>query len=138
MNGNERKIMDNNLLQSRDYYIDLINSSKANKMTALYHYSGVGFKKAKLNQGIYRKSDDMLVGVLQWGCSAQEGIRLDRYVKEEIKKEEYLELNGSRKIVQIFDFWFHMLDAKRVIMVIFTKQQTGSIWDILLVMDFGF
>ena len=93
MNGNERKIMDNNLLQSRDYYIDLINSSKANKMTALYHYSGVGFKKAKLNQGIYRKSDDMLVGVLQWGCSAQEGIRLDRYVKEEIKKEEYLELN---------------------------------------------
>lgn len=81
------------LLDSKDYYIDLINSSKANKMTALYHYSGVGFKKAKLNQGIYRKSDDLLVGVLQWGCSAQEGIRLDRYVTEPITKEEYLELN---------------------------------------------
>ena len=81
------------MLESKDYYIDLINSSKANKMTALYHYSGVGFKKAKINQGIYRKSDNLLVGVLQWGCSAQEGIRLDRYVKEPIKKEEYLELN---------------------------------------------
>ena len=43
--------------------------------------------------GIYRKSDNLLVGVLQWGCSAQEAIRLDRYVKEPIKKEEYLELN---------------------------------------------
>lgn len=62
-------------------------------MTARYHYSGVGFKKAKINQGIYRKSDNLLVGVLQWGCSAQEGIRLDRYVKEPITKEEYLELN---------------------------------------------
>ena len=81
------------MLESKDYYIDLINSSKANKMTALYHYSGVGFKKAKINQGIYRKSDNLLVGVLQWGCSAQEGIRLDRYVKEPITKDEYLELN---------------------------------------------
>ena len=81
------------LLESKDYYIDLINSSKANKFTAYYHYSGVGFKKAKINQGIYRKSDNVLVGVLQWGCSAQEGIRLDRYVKEPIEKEQYLELN---------------------------------------------
>lgn len=81
------------MIESKDYYIDLINSSKANKMTALYHYSGVGFKKAKINQGIYRKSDNLLVGVLQWGCSAQEGIRLDRYVKESITKDEYLELN---------------------------------------------
>lgn len=83
----------NGLLASADYYIDLINSSKAYQMTAQYHYSGVGFKKAILNQGIYRKSDDVLVGVLQWGCSFQEGIRLDRYVKEPINKDEYLELN---------------------------------------------
>ena len=81
------------MIESKDYYIDLINSSKANKMTALYHYSGVGFKKACLNQGIYRKSDNLLVGVLQWGCSYQEGIRLDRYVTDNISKEEYLELN---------------------------------------------
>lgn len=81
------------LLDSKDYYIDLINSSKANKFTSYYHYSGVGFKKAKINQGIYRKTDHQLVGVLQWGCSAQEGIRLDRYVQESITKEEYLELN---------------------------------------------
>lgn len=81
------------LLESKHYYIDLINSSKANQFTSLYHYSGVGFKKAKVNQGIYRKTDDKLVGVLQWGCSAQEGIRLDRYVKEPITKEAYLELN---------------------------------------------
>lgn len=81
------------LLESKDYYIDLINSTKANKFTSLYHYSGVGFKKAKINQGIYRKTDNLLVGVLQWGCSAQEGIRLDRYVKEPITKDQYLELN---------------------------------------------
>lgn len=81
------------MIESKDYYIDLINSTKANKMTELYHYSGVGFKKAKINQGIYRKSDNLLVGVLQWGCSAQEGIRLDRYVKEPITKDDYLELN---------------------------------------------
>jgi len=81
------------MIESKDYYIDLINSSKANKMTELYHYSGVGFKKSKLNLGIYRKTDNLLVGVLQWGISAQEGIKLNRYVKEPIKKEEYLELN---------------------------------------------
>ena len=53
----------------------------------------MGFKKAKINQGIYRKSDNKLVGVLQWGISAQEAIRLDRYVKDPITKNEYLELN---------------------------------------------
>jgi hypothetical protein len=53
------------MIESKDYYIDLINSSKANKMTELYHYSGVGFKKSKLNLGIYRKTDNLLVGVLQ-------------------------------------------------------------------------
>lgn len=81
------------MLKSKHYYIDLINSTKANKFTSYYHYSGVGFKKAKINQGIYRKSDNLLVGVLQWGISAQEGIRLDRYVKEPLTKDEYLELN---------------------------------------------
>lgn len=81
------------MIESKDYYIDLINSSKANKMTAQYHYSGVGFKKAIINQGIYRKSDNLLVGVLQWGCSFQEGIKLNKYVTDDIKKEEYLELN---------------------------------------------
>ena len=62
-------------------------------MTPLYHYSGVGFKKAILNLGVFRKEDNKLVGVLQWGCSFQENIRLDRYVKESIEKNEYLELN---------------------------------------------
>ena len=47
-----------NLLESKHYYIDLINSSKANIFTKYYHYSGIGFKKAKLNQGIYRKIDN--------------------------------------------------------------------------------
>lgn len=78
---------------SKHYYVELLNSSKANQFTAYYHYSGVGCKKARVNQGIYRRSDNVLVGVLQWGISAQEGIRLDRYVKEPIAKEEYLELN---------------------------------------------
>ena len=81
------------MLESKHYYIDLINSTKANKFTSYYHYSGVGFKKAKINQGIFRKLDNLLVGVLQWGISAQEGIRLDRYVKEPLAKNEYLELN---------------------------------------------
>jgi len=30
---------------------------------------------------------------MQWGCSAQENIRLDRYVKEPITTDEYYELN---------------------------------------------
>lgn len=81
------------LISNKKYFIDQIHSSKANKMTALYHYSGVGFKKASLNLGVFRKEDKKMVGVLQWGCSFQENIRLDRYVKEPITKEEYLELN---------------------------------------------
>lgn len=75
------------------YFVDQINSSKANKFTEVYHYSGTGFKKAILNLGVFRKEDNLLVGVLQWGCSYQDSIRLDRYVKEPINKTEYLELN---------------------------------------------
>lgn len=56
-------------IENNKYFIDLIHSSKANKMTALYHYSGVGFKKAALNLGIFRKEDSKMVGVLQWGSS---------------------------------------------------------------------
>jgi hypothetical protein len=81
------------MIGNKKYFIDQINSSKAYKMTCLYHYSGVGFKKAILNLGIFRRSDNLMVGVLQWGCSAQSKIKLDRYVKEPIKTEEYLELN---------------------------------------------
>lgn len=81
------------MIENKKYYIDLINSSKAYQFTSSYHYSGVGFKKAILNEGIYRKKDNKLVGVLQWGCSFQDAIRLDRYVKDKINKEEYLELN---------------------------------------------
>lgn len=81
------------MIGNNKYYIDLINSSKAYSFVSAYHYSGVGFKKAILNQGVYRKEDNKLVGVLQWGCSFQEAIKLNRYVKEDIKKEEYLELN---------------------------------------------
>lgn len=80
-------------VENKKYFVEAIHSSKANKMTALYHYSGVGFKKAIVNLGVFRKEDSKMVGVLQWGCSFQEGIRLDRYVKELITKEEYLELN---------------------------------------------
>lgn len=80
-------------VENKKYYVKAVNSSKANKMTAYYHYSGVGFKKARHNLGVYRKEDKKLVGILQWGCSFQEGIDLSRYVKDDIKKEEYLELN---------------------------------------------
>lgn len=81
------------MIQNKKYYVDQINSSKANQFTKCWHYSGTGFKKAKINLGIFRKSDNLLVGVLQWGVSAQEGIKLNRYVKEQILKEQYLELN---------------------------------------------
>ena len=80
-------------IENKKYFVDTVNSSKAFQFTCLYHYSHLGFKKAKVNLGIYDKKTNELKGVLQWGCSAQEGIRLDRYVKEPIKKEEYLELN---------------------------------------------
>ena len=75
------------------YFVEQINSSKANKFTEVYHYSGTGFKKAILNLGVFRCEDNLLVGVLQWGCSYQNNIRLDRYVKDNIQKDEYLELN---------------------------------------------
>ena len=81
------------MIENKKYFISQINSSKANKMVSLYHYSNTGFKPAILNLGVFRKDNNLLVGVLQWGCSFQQNIRLDRYVKEPIKKEEYLELN---------------------------------------------
>lgn len=81
------------MIENKKYFIDQINSSKAYQFTSYYHYSGEGFKKATLNLGIFRKTDNKLVGVMQWGCSFQEAINLKRYVKEPIKKEEYLELN---------------------------------------------
>lgn len=81
------------MIQNNLYFIDQINSSKANKFTEVYHYSGTGFKKAILNLGIFRKKDQLLVGVLQWGSSYQVDIKLNRYVKENITKDEYLELN---------------------------------------------
>ena len=81
------------MIENKRYFIDQINSSKSYQFTSAWHYSGVGFKKAILNLGVFRKEDNLLVGVLQWGCSFQEKIRLDRYVKEPIEKIEYLELN---------------------------------------------
>lgn len=81
------------MIENKKYFIDQVNSSKAYRFTSAWHYSGVGFRKAILNLGVFRKEDNLLVGVLQWGCSFQEKIRLDRYVKEPIEKTEYLELN---------------------------------------------
>ena len=81
------------MIENKIYFIDQINSSKANKFTEAYHYSGTGFKKAQYNLGIFRKSDNLLVGVLQWGTSYADDIKLNRYVKESISKNEYLELN---------------------------------------------
>lgn len=83
----------NNLLESKKYFIDKINSTDANHFVSYYHYSHVGFKGAKYNLGIYNKKTNLLCGVLQWGRAAQSKIRLDRYVNEEIHLEEYLELN---------------------------------------------
>lgn len=80
-------------VENKKYFIAPINSSKAYQFTCLYHYSHMGFKKAKVNLGIYDKTTQELKGVLQWGVSAQEKIRLDRYVQEPITKLEYLELN---------------------------------------------
>lgn len=81
------------IISNSKYFVTPINSSKANKFTCYYHYSHIGFKKAKLNLGVFNKNTQKLVGVMQWGCSAQEAIRLDRYVKNLIYKEEYYELN---------------------------------------------
>ena len=44
------------MLESKHYYIDLINSTKAYRFTSYYHYSGVGFKKAKINKNIAQNS----------------------------------------------------------------------------------
>lgn len=81
------------IITGKKYYVKPINSGKAYKFTSMYHYSRVGFRKSILNLGVFRNEDKKLVGVLQWGCSFQENIRLDRYVKEDIKKGAYLELN---------------------------------------------
>ena len=81
------------MIENKIYFIDQINSSKANKFTEAYHYSGTGFKKAQYNLGIFKKEDKLLVGVLQWGTSYADDIKLNRYVKEPISKNEYLELN---------------------------------------------
>ena len=81
------------MLKNKKYFIDQLNSSKAFQFVSKYHYSHRGFKKAILNLGIFKNDTKELVGVLQWGCSAQDKIRLDRYVKEPIDKNQYLELN---------------------------------------------
>lgn len=81
------------ITENKKYFVAQVNSSKANQFTKYYHYSHVGFKKAKLNLGVFNRDTKKLVGVMQWGCSAQENIRLDRYVKEPITTDEYYELN---------------------------------------------
>lgn len=81
------------MIENKKYFVDQVNSSKAYQFMCMYHYSHVGFKKSKLNLGIFKKDTKQLVGVLQLGCAASAGIRLDRYVKEPIKIEEYMELN---------------------------------------------
>ena len=83
----------NLLVSNKTYFVDSINSSTAYQFTCCYHYSGIGFKKAQINLGVFNNETKKLVGVLQWGISAQENVRLDRYVQEPVKKEEYLELN---------------------------------------------
>lgn len=81
------------MISNKKYFVAPVNSSKANQFVSYYHYSHTGFKKSQLNLGIFDKETNLLVGVLQWGVSAQEGIRLDRYVKESITTNEYYELN---------------------------------------------
>ena len=80
-------------MKNNKYFIEPLNSSKAYQFICMYHYSHIGFKRASLNLGIYRNDTQELVGVLQWGCSANMNIRLDRYVKEPITIQEYFELN---------------------------------------------
>ena len=81
------------MIENKKYFIAPINSSKAFQFVSYWHYSGKGTKKAKLNLGVFRKEDGLLIGVLQWGTSANENINLSKYVKEEINRDEYLELN---------------------------------------------
>ncbi len=85
--------MDDKTICGKKYYCKRISSSRAYQFTSQYHYSGVGFKKAHINLGIFRNEDELLVGVLQWGVSYQDAIKLKRYVNEDITKDEYLELN---------------------------------------------
>ena len=84
------------MIENKKYFIAPINSSKAFQFVSYWHYSGKGTKKAKLNLGVFRKEDGLLIGVLQWGTSANENINLSKYVKEEINRDEYLELNKFR------------------------------------------
>lgn len=85
--------MEEIIIKNKKYYCKKIGSSRAYQFTSQYHYSGVGFKKSHINLGIFRHEDELMVGVLQWGVSYQDSIKLNRYVKENINKEEYLELN---------------------------------------------
>ena len=85
--------MEEKVISNKKYFVAPLNSSKAYQFICAYHYSHVGFKKASLNLGVFDKTNNLLVGVMQWGCSAQTKIRLDHYVKNTIKIEEYLELN---------------------------------------------
>lgn len=81
------------MIKNKKYFITQIDSSTAYQFTCMYHYTHRGFKKSKLNLGIFRKDTEELVGVLQLGCSAQEKINLKRYVKEDLTNKQYLELN---------------------------------------------
>ena len=83
----------NKIIKNKQYYVAQINSSKANTFIKYYHYSHRSFTKAVLNLGIFLISNNKLVGVSQWGWSAADNIRLDRYVKNPITKESYYELN---------------------------------------------
>ena len=85
--------MEENIVKNQKYFCAQVNSSKAYRFTCQYHYSQQAFKGAKINLGIFKKENNLLVGVLQWGRSASQKIRLDRYVKEPININEYLELN---------------------------------------------
>lgn len=85
--------MEEKIIKNKKYYVKKIGSSRAYRFTSQYHYSGVGFKKSHINLGIFRHEDELMVGVLQWGVSYQDAIKLDRYVKDNINKEQYLELN---------------------------------------------
>ena len=51
------------MIENKIYYVDLLNSSKANQFTSAYHYSGIGFKKAKINLGVLEKPTIFL-----WVC----------------------------------------------------------------------
>lgn len=81
------------MIKNNKYFIDEIDSNTSNKFMSQYHYSHNGFKGAKIHLGVFSNINNELVGVLQWGRSSAHNIRLERYVKEKISKEQYLELN---------------------------------------------